>query len=484
MKKMEADIIIVAAGPAGLAAAITAGENGKKVLVFEKSNTTGGAANMGMGLLGIDTKVQKKQFNNISVAYALDKHMKYTHYRADAELVGAYFALSADTIEWLEDMGVEFAGAFRYDRTSEATWHVVKPETGEPGPRAAGTMTKIMTERARELGAEFHLETPVTDLLVEDGKVVGVTAKDASGEEIEARAKAVIVCTGGFGTNAEMLKQELGLELGKDVYTFMIPGITGDGLRMMWNAGAQKFGANLEILFKNDRQFDYMPLAGMFRQGNLVINLLGDRFMNEADMSNTTFAGNAIGMQPGHCCWSIIDEGVVRYYKKNGFDFMSLVESDEHVPHFDATVKQALEDGYPDLVVAATLEELSEKLGIDTEKLTETIEDYNDYCETGRDEKFFKEAQYLKPVTGKGRYLALRFHMAAYGTIGGVRINKRCEVLDSEFASIPGLYCCGQDANTIYGDSYNFTLPGNSMGFAVNTGRMAADAASDFADDN
>lgn len=87
MKKMEADIIVVAAGPAGLAAAITAGENGLKALVFEKSNTTGGAANMGMGPLGIDTDVQKRNFNDISVEEALNIHMKYTHYRVDEDLV-------------------------------------------------------------------------------------------------------------------------------------------------------------------------------------------------------------------------------------------------------------------------------------------------------------------------------------------------------------------------------------------------------------
>ncbi len=78
MKKMETDVIIVAGGPAGLAAAITAGENNLKSILFEKSSTTGGAANMGMGPLGIDTKMQKDQFNNISVEEALDIHMKYT----------------------------------------------------------------------------------------------------------------------------------------------------------------------------------------------------------------------------------------------------------------------------------------------------------------------------------------------------------------------------------------------------------------------
>ena len=113
--------------PQGLRLPSQRGENGLKSIILEKSSTTGGAANMGMGPLGIDTKIQKANFNNISVQEALDMHMQYTHYRVDEDLVQTYFNKSADTIEWLQEMGVEFAGAFRYFKESEATWHIVKP---------------------------------------------------------------------------------------------------------------------------------------------------------------------------------------------------------------------------------------------------------------------------------------------------------------------------------------------------------------------
>ena len=256
MKTMEADVIVVAAGPAGLAAAITAGENDLKAIVFEKSNTTGGAANMGMGPLGIGTKYQKKAFCDITVDEALNKHMEYTHYRVDSDLVQTYFNKSADTIEWLEDMGVEFAGAFRYFRESEATWHIVKPENGVIGPRAAGPMVRAMTEKAKELGAEIYLETPATGLIMEDGKCVGVKAVDKNGEEIEARGKAVVVATGGFGTNKEMIKENFGYDLWENYFPFNVPGTTGDGLNMMWDAGAQKFGANIEMIYQlKDKAF-------------------------------------------------------------------------------------------------------------------------------------------------------------------------------------------------------------------------------------
>ena len=480
MKQMNTDVIIVAAGPAGLAAAITAGENDLKSLVFEKSNTTGGAANMGMGLLGIDTEIQKKMFNDISVKSALDEHMKYTHFQVDEDLVQTYFNKSADTISWLEDMGVEFAGAFRYFRESEATWHIVKPENGIIGPRAASAMTKIMTEKAKELGAEILLETPVTDLIIENGKVCGVKAVTADGEEIEAHEKAVVVCTGGFGNNKEMLKEEFGVNLAEDFYPFMIPGIVGDGLKMMWKAGAKKHGANLEVIYQVPDNLSYFLIDAVLRQPNLLINQNGDRFMNEGYMGNTTYTGNAIHLQPGNYAYCIMDEGILRQYKKYGPDIMDIVHPAEAFHAFEMDAKRAVENGYEAYIEAETIEELAEKLGIDAEKLEETIEDYNDMCETGVDTQFHKDQKFLHPITGKGKYLVGKFYYAAYGTIGGVRINKKCEVLDENLKPIPGLYSAGSDANTIYGDSYNFTLPGNTMGFAVNSGRMAGESIAEY----
>ncbi len=482
MKKMEADVVVVAAGPAGLAAAITAGENDLKAIVFEKANTTGGAANMGMGPLGIDTKIQKKGFLDITKEEALDIHMKYTHFRVDEDLVQTYFEKSADTIEWLEDMGVEFAGAFRYFAESAATWHIVKPENGVIGPRAAGPMIRIMTEKVQELGGEIYLETPVKSLIMEDGKCVGVKAVDKNGEEIEARAKAVVVATGGFGTNAEMIKEEFGYNLWEDFFPFNVPGTAGEGLKMMWEAGAQKFGANVEMIFQLKDNMNWFMMDTVFRQPALLINQNGDRFMNEGYMGNTTFTGNAINLQPGRYAYLIMDDGLIRHYRKNGPDIFDIVHPEEAFDAVEPEFARAVEEGYDGYFEADTIEELAEKLGIDADKLQETIDDYNDMCDENLDTKFHKNPKYLRPITGKGKYRVGKFYIAAYGTIGGVRVNKLCEVMDENLKAIPGLYSAGSDANTIYGDSYNFTLPGNTMGFAINSGRMAGEAIADYID--
>ena len=90
----------------------------------------------------------------------------------------------------------------------------------------------------------------------------------------------------------------------------------------------------------------------------------------------------------------------------------------------------------------------------------------------------------MHPIYGKGHYMAVRYYPGAYGTVGGVRINRNCEVLDSNGEPIPGLYSAGSDANIIYGDSYNFKLPGNTMGFAINSGRIAGMSMAEYIENN
>ena len=250
MRNLETDVVVVAAGLSGLAAAITAAENGASVIALEKSTTTGGAANMGMGPLGVGSRIQKDHMISLTPGEAFRKHMYFTHYRVDARLVRDYYFKSGETIDWLMDMGVEFVGVQRAFSAPEATraysdgeftWHVCKPlDGGIPGPRAATSMIKKMTERAVELGVEFLFETPAKEIIMEDGKAVGVKATDKNGEEVVVNAKAVIVCTGGFGDNPQMIKEETEFEYAKTIYNFAVPGMKGDGIKMCWAAGAGK----------------------------------------------------------------------------------------------------------------------------------------------------------------------------------------------------------------------------------------------------
>lgn len=482
MKQLTADIIVVAAGPAGLAAAIAASENGAKVIVFEKANATGGTGNMGMGPFAVGSRIQKESFVDITVKEAFDMHMNYTHWGVNASLVKAYFEKSGDTIEWLQGMGVEFFGAYKYFSSSWQTWHIVKTDFGHPGPRAAAGMFRAMTERAKEQDVEFYLETPVEKLIVENDTVAGVIARENGGEEIEARAKAVIVATGGFGDNPEMIEEYTGLKVGEDFHPIRVPGLKGEGLKMCWEIGAAKEGISVELIYHLPDNMTWFSLDTVMRQPNLLINQEGKRFMDEGVLENATYAGNAIMQQPGRCAYAIIDDRIKRYYMKHGLDRISMVNSPKAINAFDYQVDFAKENKYPYFFTADTIEELAEKIGVNAEVLQETIDNYNDMCEDRYDSEFGKNPEFLRQI-GKGKLYAAKFYPSAYGSIGGLKINEYCQVINTEGRVISGLYAAGTDANTIYGQSYyNFFLPGNSMGFAINTGRIAGEMAAEEAD--
>ena len=492
MKQLSADVIVVAAGLSGLAASIAAAENGASVITFEKSSTTGGAANMGMGPLGVGSRIQREHMISLTPGEAFRKHMYFTHYKVDARMVRDYYFKSGDTIDWLMDMGVEFVGVQRAFSAPEATraysdgeftWHVVKPEDGGmPGPRCATAMTKKMTERAKDLGVDFQFETPVKKIIMENGAAVGVIAVDKNGEEIEARANAVIICTGGFGDNPEMIKEQTEFEYGNTIYNFAIPGMKGEGIKMAWEAGAGKEPCIMELMYQLPDNMNHFILDGAFRQPCLWVNRNGQRFMPEDQIANTTFTGNAIAAQPGKVAYAIFDSKLLKKYKKKGPDIVSHVHPHDLFDHFDEQWERDLADGYEPIAQADTIEELAEKAGIDVEGLVAQIEEYNEMCEAGFDEIFEKDRAYMQPIEKAPFYLC-RENVGAYGSLGGVKINHKTQVLTQDAKVIPGLYCAGTDACNIFGDSYPFILSGNTMGFCLNSGRIAGENASAVSED-
>lgn len=479
MRRIETEIVVIAAGPSGLAAAAQAAENGARVVVLEKNSTVGGAANMGMGPLGIGTRQQKSMMVDISVERAFKMFMEYTHWRVDATLVKRYFENSANTITWLEEMGVQFAGAYKYFPKSEQTWHIVAVNGGI-GRNGGAIMNKAIMEYAREHGVEFYLETPAQRILTDgQGKVCAVIGRGPDGEETEFRCKAVVVATGGAGDNPEMIKERTGYSYKEDMFNFAIPGLKGDGIRMACEAGAATTDMTVEMIYilpHSDTGPDSVPAVLM--QPNLMVNQLGKRFINEEEMQNNTFTGNAIAIQKGRVGYSIIDSTILKGYKRNGLDVINFVHDPDDVSDFDEVVEDYILQGNPDIIKADSIEELAEKLGIVPEALLDTVDEYNDMCDRS-DELFFKNKTYMKPVV-KAPFYAGCFRPSAYGTLGGIKINDRAEVLDKEWLPVPGLYAAGTDTCTIYGDSYMFLLPGNTMGYCLNTGRFAGESAAEY----
>ena len=499
VKKMEADVVVIGGGASGITAAVAAAEKDASVILLEKGSTTGGAANMGMGFFAVESKYQKAQMVDFTKEDAFNLFMNYTHWRVDARLVRKYLEQTASTIDWAESMGVEFLGAYKYFEKSTQTWHVVKTAgSNAPAERAASNLYRALTERAEELGVKIYYQTKATKILVDDGHVSGVELVDANGEKATAECNAVIVATGGFGDNPKMIHDYLGYDWGKDLHSFRIPGVEGEGLNMLWEAGAGRTQSVMELTYTTPGVTDvFKTLSETMRQPNLMVNLDGLRFINEEILNNTVYTGNSISLQRERTAFTIIDDSILDIYKKTGLDYITVHHNVKNVDKWEKEINtyfggetaeasglsmlhNEAQKTQVNLFSADSLEELAEKTGINLENLKKTIEEYNEAC-TSEDSFFFKKHKYLKPIKG-GKYYAARHFPAGYGSLGGVKTSDKMEVLNPQGFKISGLYSCGTDACNIFGDSYCFLMPGNTMGFAVNSGRMAGYNAVDYMD--
>ncbi len=482
MKTLQADVIVIAGGTAGLAASIAAAERGARVIVFEKASTTGGAGNMAFGPFAVESRLQRIKQIGITREEAFKIHMDYTHWRVDARLVKAFIDKSAETIDWLEKMGVEFYDVSCHNPGFPFTWHIIKGVAGSSEqPGLGANMIKIMTNRAKELGVQFYFRTPATRIIKESGRIVGVMAEDDSGKEIRANTKSAIIATGGFGDNPAMIKKYTGYEDGHDLFATRIPGLVGDGIRMAWEVDAAPTEMIMHLTPLRVPDLDDFSLESFsFRQPNLIVNMAGERFMNEEIMGNPTFVANAISRQKNRCGFIIFDETTRTHYEQNGLDIPPDGVATFANPDIkDNGIMEILDKGGDNIFSANSLEELAGKARIHHDVLRKTIDIYNRACDTGRDTLFHKKAQYLRPIK-RPRFYAGRLFPGAIGSLGGIKINHKIEVLNKRDDVIPGLYAAGTDANALYGESYVYVLPGNTLGFALNSGRIAGENAAEY----
>jgi fumarate reductase flavoprotein subunit len=457
-----------------------AAEASARVIVFEKDSRVGGAGNMSMGPFAVESRLQRLQLVALTREEAFSIFMNYAHWRSDARLVRAYIDKSASTIDWLEQLGCEFSYVEARYPGAYITCHWLKGPTGKPGPGSGALMMKAMFKRCNELGIQVILDTPGKKILTEKGRVVGVVAENKSGEGVQVKAKAVIIGTGGFGNAPEMIKQYIGYEWGKDLFSMRIPASTGDGIKMAWEAG----GAQDEMHFDltcgipgpaGGGMPAMTPEAGAFRKPNLMVNLDGERFINEEIMLNHSFTANALTRQKNKCGFVIFDQAA-----KKAFEAGYVKDYPNAKVDVDAYLKVVIEKGHQNIFVADSIEELARKTGINLNNLKQTIEVYNKACENGRDEVFNKNPKNLIAVK-QPKFYAGKYFPGGYGTRGGIKINYKTEVLNKDLDPIPGLYAVGVDAaNAIQGDTYCEMLSGSGMGFALNSGRIAGENAAKF----
>lgn len=484
MKKILCDVAIIGAGPAGLAAAVEVASKGLSTAVFDKRDKTGGLRNGGIGPFAVESALQEQSFVDLSKEQAFNYMMEFTHWTTDARLVSEFINLSADTIDWLGNMGIEFQSVTAYYKGGKQTQHNFDHKSKN--------IAQVLTVEAQHCGAQFYLQTTVQALTKENGTIVGFTGTDSQGEPFSVTAKAVVVASGGFSGDPELVKHA-GYTMGEDIkYTFDMSETCGDGLRMIWAVGGQRAPMMMDTYVGLTTGYGgplgTAPALACLRQPvNLMVNQKGHRFMREDLCSNPGYTGNAVHHQYGGCAVSILDETMYQEYLEEQRLHPSGPPNTEPDPEhprepepferfdgipMDRIIADARKDGCLDFFMADSLEDFARQANLPLETLQETIAEYNAMCESRQDYLFYKAQKYLHPIHGP-RYYGARFFCDTYGGLGGVRINHKAQVLSDTEDPIPGLYCAGNDANTIYGNSYPFYLCGNTSSFALNTGRMA-----------
>lgn len=468
---MKYDVIVIGGGGAGLTAALTAAQGGKRVLLAEKRKVMGGNSNFPRGGgFAVGSKYHEEKGLTFTTDDVFESIMTYTHWRGNAPLVRSFLEKTNETLEWLEAQGVAFAPI------PDAYVRMTQYATGVPLQGTGKDVVDVLVHRCQEAGVEILTDTPALSLIQEDGKVVGAQLQ-INGEETDVSADAVILATGGFGNNPDMVREHLGFELGENIFTLYQSEVKGEGIQMAWEVGADSDGMGAQIIFGIPDPGKHMfQLPSLQAEPHLIVNQMGRRFVNEM-MGNATFKGNAMARQPGGCGYLIFDSSIRRRMEATGFFIPNPFFPANKLENFEESIQKLHAMGNKHVFAADTLKELAEQTGIDPNNLLNTVAEYNQMCADHRDPQFGKPPFALLPLT-EPRWYAIRMYPHMYGTMGGIRVNEHLQALDKAHKPIPGLYAAGYDANGLLGNpipDYTMLTPGLTFGFALNSGRMAAE---------
>lgn len=471
--QIKADVVVIGCGGAGLPAALTAHEKGRSVLVLEKRGIVGGNALMAEGFFAAESPAQKRLLINAKKDDLYKTALNYAHYKIDPRILRAFVDKSGDTVEWIEAKGIKFNYiAPFYPNQVPLVWHIVEGH--------GATLMKIFENECKKKEIPILRRTRAKKILVDgQGRISGVMAEGEKGE-IEIKSKSVILATGGFGSNRELLKKYCPQYL--DVLADSgAPGMEGDGLIMATELGAETDGLGNLIMVGPVPFPKNWAVEGVAGEPYVIwVNKKGERFIDESVTFNVFEAINAILRQKDGICYAVLDSRMKDLIAERGLIRGCgeiFVARGEKMEDLDLDFKKQVDKG--GAFISESLDEISEWIGAPRDELAKTVDEYNRCCDTRYDEIFLKDPQYLQPLSTPPFY-GIRFSGALLGSSGGIKINHKMEVLDKDYNPIPGLYAAGADTGGWESDTYCAVLSGSAFGFAMNSGRIAAESASEY----
>ena len=492
---VDADVVVVGAGGAGMTAAITAAAEGKSVVILESQSMVGGNSVRATGGMNAGKTVYQDE-NEFGESAGVEKTLKtaaekyadsetitalaktvseqWAAYQAnptgyfdsvelmeldtmiggkginDPELVETLCANSADAIDWLDEHGITLHNVSSFGGASVKRIH--RPVNAEGKTVSVGSyMIPLLQENCEKAGVKMMLDTTATEILTDaNGAAVGVKATGASGETVTVNAKAVVLATGGFGANLDMVvkyKPEL-----KGFMTTNAPGIQGQGIEMAQAIGAATVDMDqIQIHPTVEANTAALITEGLRGDGAILINEEGQRFIDEVGTRDVVSAAEIA--QTGSYSWLVVDQAMA--------DASSVIQG-------------YIKKGYT--VTGATYEELGKAMGVDASAFAETMEKWNGYVEAKNDPDFGRTS-FANPLN-TAPYYAVKVTAGVHHTMGGLKINANTEVLNEKGEVIPGLFAAGEVTGGVHGAN---RLGGNAVADFTVFGRIAGAAASDYA---
>ena len=492
---VDADVVVVGAGGAGMTAAITAAGEGKSVVILESQSMVGGNSVRATGGMNagktvyqdenefgesagvektLKTAAEKYADNETITALAKTVSEQWAAYQAnptgyfdsvelmeldtmiggkginDPELVETLCANSADAIDWLDEHGITLHNVSSFGGASVKRIH--RPVNAEGKTVSVGSyMIPLLEENCKKAGVQILLNTTANEILTDaNGAAAGIKATGSTGETVTVNAKAVVLATGGFGANLDMVvkyKPEL-----KGFMTTNAAGIQGQGIEMAEAIGAATVDMDqIQIHPTVEANTAALITEGLRGDGAVLINAEGKRFIDEVGTRDVVSAAEIA--QTGSYSWLVVDQAMV--------DASSVIQG-------------YIKKGYT--VTGATYEELGKAMGVDAAAFAETMEKWNGYVEAKNDPDFGRTS-FANPLN-TAPYYAVKVTAGVHHTMGGLKINANTEVLNEKGEVIPGLFAAGEVTGGVHGAN---RLGGNAVADFTVFGRIAGAAASDYA---
>ena len=491
----DADVVVIGAGGAGMTAAMTAADAGQKVVILESQAMVGGNSARATGGMnaaktvyqdenefdqaaGVEktlaTAAEKYADNETITALAKTVSEQWAAYQANPtgyfdsvelmeldtmvggkginnpELVKTLCEGTADAIDWLDENGITLHNVSSFGGASVKRIH--RPVNEEGKVVSVGAyMIPLLQENCEKRGIDIVLNTTVDTILTDaNGAAVGVSGTDKDGNTVVVNAKSVILATGGFGANLDMVTQYKPELAG--FMTTNAAGAQGQGIEMATAIGAGTVDMDqIQIHPTVEANTAALITEGLRGDGAILVNANGGRFIDEVGTRDVVSAAEIA--QPGSYSWLIVDQAMA--------DASSVIQG-------------YIKKGYTK--TGATYEELAKELDVDPATFANTMETWNSYVEAKNDPDFGRTS-FANPLNN-GPYYAIKVTAGVHHTMGGVTINSATEVLKEDGTVIPGLFAAGEVTGGVHGAN---RLGGTAVADFVVFGRIAGESAANYA---